>query len=91
MLLTTFFVKDSLVKTNVSEAQTNLSTFNSVVSNQVAPFINNIDNEYTLRYVEDIVKQNSLEYNARAVVVDGSGKVIVDSFDTMNGDRKSVV
>jgi len=85
MLLTIFFVKDSLVKTNVSEAQTNLSTFNSVVSNQVAPFIDNIDNEYTLRYVEDIVKQNSLEYNARAVVVDTSGKVIVDSFDTMNG------
>ncbi len=85
MLLTTFFVKDSLVKTNVSEAQTNLSTFNAVVSNQVAPFINNIDNEYTLRYVEDIIKQNSLEYNARAVVVDTLGNVIVDSFDALNG------
>lgn len=86
MLLTTFFVKDSLVKTNVSEAQMSLSTFNTVVSNQVAPFINNIDNEYTLRYVEDIIKQNSLEYNARAIVVDISGEVIVDSFDTMNGE-----
>lgn len=85
MLLTTFFVKDSLVKTNVSEAQTNLVAFNTLVSNQVAPFINNIENEYTLRYVEDIIKQNSLEYNARAIIVDAAGNVLVDSYDTLSG------
>ena len=85
MLLTTFFVKDSLVKTNVSEAQTNLVAFNTLVSNQVAPFINNIENEYTLRYVEDIIKQNSLEYNARAIIVDSTGKVLVDSYDSLSG------
>lgn len=84
MLLTTFFVKDSLVKTNVSEAQNNLITFNSVVTNQVAPFITNIDNEYTLKYVEDIVKQNSLEYSARTLLIGLDGRVLVDSFDTLN-------
>ncbi len=86
MLLTTFFVKDSLVKTNVAEAQNNLITFNSVVTNQVAPFITNIENEYTLKYVEDIVKQNSLEYSARTLLVGLDGRVLVDSFDTL-GDK----
>ena len=83
MLLTVFFVKDSLVKTNVSEAQTSLITFNSLVSNQVAPFISNIDNTYTYRYVEDIVKQNSLDQNARALVIDLDGKVLLDSYDAL--------
>jgi len=93
MLLTTFFVKDSLVKTNVSEARANLVAFNALVSNQVAPFINNIENEYTLRYVEDIIKQNSLEYNARAIIVDNNGNVLVDSFDALGGsplDNKEI-
>lgn len=85
MVLTTFFVKDSMIKTNVAEAQTNLITFNALVSNQIAPFITNIDNEYTFRYVEDIIKQNSLEYNTRALVLNLDGKVLVDSFDTMLG------
>lgn len=83
MLLTVFFVKDSLVKTNVSEAQASLITFNSLVSNQVAPFITNIDNTYTYRYVEDIVKQNSLDQNARALVIDLDGKVLLDSYDAL--------
>lgn len=85
MVLTTFFVKDSMIKTNVSEAQTNLITFNALVSNQIAPFITNIDNEYTFRYVEDIIKQNSLEYNTRALVINLEGEVLVDSFDSLLG------
>ena len=83
MLLTVFFVKDSLVKTNVSEAQASLITFNSLVSNQVAPFITNIDNTYTYRYVENIVKQNSLDQNARALVLDLNGNVLLDSYDAL--------
>lgn len=83
MILTTFFVRDSMIKTNVAEAQANLITFNALVSNQVAPFITNIDNEYTFRYVEDIIKQNSLEYNTRALVVGLDMQVLVDSYDTL--------
>lgn len=75
-----------MIKTNVTEAQNSLVTFNALVSNQIAPFITNIDNEYTFRYVEDIIKQNSLEYNTRALVIDLEGNVLVDSFDTMLGE-----
>ena len=87
MLLTTFFVKDSLINTNVTETQTNLQNFNSSVASQVATFVNNIDNAYTLRYVEDIVKQNSLIYTARMILVDPNGRVLVDSFDALKGQR----
>lgn len=74
-----------MIKTNVTEAQNSLVTFNALVSNQIAPFITNIDNEYTFRYVEDIIKQNSLEYDTRALVINLEGNVLVDSFDTMLG------
>ncbi|OJV64988.1 MAG: hypothetical protein BGO41_12985 [Clostridiales bacterium 38-18] len=83
MLLTTFFVKDSLVKSNVSEAQSNLLNYNSIIANQVAPFISNIDNEYTFKYVDDIIKQNSLEYGARTLVLTTGNQVIVDSYDLL--------
>lgn len=85
MLLTTFFVKDSLVKSNVNEAQENLLTFSTIVANQVAPFITNIDNEYTFKYVDDLVKQNSLEYGARSLILNNSKDVLVDSFDVLRG------
>ena len=87
MLLTTFFVKDSLINTNVTEAQNNLQSFNVSVASQVATFVTNIENEYTMRYVEDIVKQNSLVYTARMVLVGTDGRVLVDSFDAMKGQR----
>ena len=87
MLLTTFFVKDSLINTNVTEAQNNLQSFNVSVAGQVATFVTNIENEYTMRYVEDIVKQNSLVYTARMVLVGTDGRVLVDSFDAMKGQR----
>ncbi len=83
MLLTTFFVKDSLVKSNVSEAQSNLLNYNSIIANQVAPFISNIDNEYTFKYVDDIIKQNSLEYGARTLVLTTGNQVLVDSYDLL--------
>ena len=87
MLLTTFFVKDSLINTNVTEAQNNLQSFNVSVAGQVATFVTNIENEYTMRYVQDIVKQNSLVYTARMVLVGTDGRVLVDSFDAMKGQR----
>ncbi len=83
MLLTTFFVKDSLVKSNVSEAQSTLLNYNAIIANQVAPFISNIDNEYTFKYVDDIVKQNSLEYGARTLVLTTGNQVLVDSYDLL--------
>ena len=90
MLLTTFFVKDSLINTNVSEVQNNLQSFNVSVAGQVATFVPNIGNEYTMRYVEDIVKQNSLVYTARMILVGVDGKVLVDSFDAMKGQRFNI-
>lgn len=85
MLLTIFFVKDSLVKSNVSEAQNNLLTFNTIVANQVAPFITNIDNEYTFKYVDELIKQNSLEYGSRTLILNNSQNVLVDSYNVLKG------
>lgn len=85
MLLTTFFIKDYLVKSNVEELQSKMLSIDAMVSNQIGPFISNVDNAYTFRYVEDVIKQNSLNYEARVIALDIYGMVVADSYDVLKG------
>lgn len=75
-----------MIKTNVEEAKDSTLNHTAFLATQISPFINNVDNEYTLKYIEDIVKQSSVEYKSRAIVVDQAGVVIVDSFDELKQD-----
>ena len=85
MILTTFFIKDYLVKSNVEELQSKLLTIDAMVANQIGPFMSNVDNAYTFRYIEDIVKQNSLNHEARVIAIDRMGLVVADSYDVLKG------
>lgn len=85
MILTTFFIKDYLVKSNVEELQSKLLTIDAMVANQIGPFMTNVDNAYTFRYIEDIVKQNSLNHEARVIAIDRMGLVVADSYDVLKG------
>lgn len=87
MILTTFFIKDYLVKSNVEELQSKLLTIDAMVANQIGPFMTNVDNAYTFRYIEDVVKQNSLNHEARVIAINIEGKVVADSFDVLKGTR----
>lgn len=89
MILTIIFVEDYLTKSNIDEAENNLLSQNTQVANQIAPFIGNVDNEYTYRYVEDIIKQHSFEYNSRIIVLDTQTKVLLDSYDLLNDQKVS--
>lgn len=84
MVLTIIFIQDYLTKTNANEAQNTLLLQTHGVVNQVAPFIGNIDNSYTQRYVDDVIKQYSFEYKARVLLIDTNNKVLLDSYDLLN-------
>lgn len=85
MILTTFFIKDYLVKSSVEELQSKLLAIDAMVANQIGPFMTNVDNAYTFRYIEDVVKQNSLNHEARVIAVDIKGLVVADSYDVLKG------
>ena len=85
MILTTFFIKDYLVKSSVEELQSKLLAIDAMVANQIGPFMTNVDNAYTFRYVEDVIKQNSLNHEARVIAVDMKGLVVADSYDVLKG------
>lgn len=84
MVLTIVFVKDYLTKSSINEAQSNILAQTLTLSSQISPFMSNIENSYTNRYVDDIIKQHSFENTLRVIVTDTSGLVILDSFDLLN-------
>ncbi|MBF4694890.1 HAMP domain-containing protein [Fusibacter sp. Q10-2] len=91
LLLTTFFIRDYLIKSNVSETQMNQLAQSNIISSQIAPYMNNINNQYTRSYVEDIIKQHSLDSAARVLVIDQKMNVILDSYDDFESQNIDLV
>lgn len=87
MVLTIIFVEDQLIRTNVEKSQANITLSNYALSDQIAPFLSNVDNSYTRRYLDDLIKQSSFEYDSRILVLDLNKKVLLDSYDQLIGDE----
>lgn len=81
MLITVIFIRDYLIKSKVDEAKNTVLNMSSVLAGQVSSFVSDIENGYTRRYVDEIVKQTSLSYKVRIMIVDPSDTVLVDSYD----------
>ena len=91
LLLATIFIRDYLIKSNVSETQTNQLAQSNIISSQIAPFMNNVDNQYTRSYVEDIIKQHSFDSQSRVLVIDREMNVILDSYDDFESQDLQLV
>ncbi|WP_139132062.1 cell wall metabolism sensor histidine kinase WalK [Fusibacter sp. 3D3] len=80
-----------MIKSNVSETQTNQLAQSNIISSQIAPFMNNVNNAYTRSYVEDIIKQHSLDSRSRVLVIDQEMHVILDSYDDFESQNLDLV
>ncbi|MDK2866741.1 MAG: hypothetical protein PWP38_1056 [Clostridiales bacterium] len=83
--MTTIFIKDFLIKSNVEEAKTSLLVQNNIISSQIAPYLRNADNTYTYQYIEDIIKQHTFDYDSRTLIINTAGTVVMDAYDEYNG------
>jgi signal transduction histidine kinase len=83
--MTTIFIKDFLIKTNVEEAKSSLLVQNNIISSQIAPYLRNSDNTYTYQYIEDIIKQHTFDYDSRTLIINTAGTVVMDAYDEYNG------
>lgn len=53
--------------------------------------MNNVDNQYTRSYVEDIIKQHSFDSQSRVLVIDREMNVILDSYDDFESQDLQLV
>jgi len=86
LIFTTVFIRDSLIKSNLSEAQSNLLAQNNILSNQITPYITNYENDFTKQYIEDILKQYAVENKIRTLIIDTDYHVIFDAYDQYNNE-----
>lgn len=85
LVMTTIFIKDFLMNTNVEEEKASLLVQNNIISGQIAPYLPNADNTYTYQYIEDIIKQHTFDYDSRTLIVDTTGTVLLDAYDEYQG------
>lgn len=59
----------------------------NILSNQITPNFHGIQMENTRTYLQDLIKGYSLDINARILLLDNTGTVLIDSYDAMLGEK----
>lgn len=59
----------------------------NILSNQITPNFYGIQMENTRTYLQDLIKGYSLDINARILLLDNTGTVLIDSYDAMLGEN----
>jgi len=85
LILIDSFIQASLINSALDQRKNHLLTQGSIIANRVGPNLYDIDKEHTRMYLQKTIVSLSLDLNARVMVVDASGKVLVDSFDEYMG------
>lgn len=83
MILTISFIGSTLRTTYIRDRNVGLMTQVNILSNQVAPNYYGIQKENTRDYLRELIKGYSLDINARILLLDLEGKVLIDSYDGM--------
>lgn len=81
MLLAISFIGSTLRTTYIRDRNMSLMTQVNILSNQVMPNFHGIQMENTRSYLQDLIKGYSLDINARILLMDTAGKVLIDSYD----------
>jgi len=87
MLLAISFIGSTLRTTYIRDRNMSLLTQVNILSNQITPNFYGIQLENTRTYLQDLVKGYSLDINARILLLDNSGTVLIDSYDAMLGEN----
>lgn len=80
------FINASLTSNNIQEKKEGLLTQGNIISNRVSPNFYAIEKDHTKLYLENIIKNMSLDIDSRVMVVGMDGRVLIDSFDTYEGE-----
>ncbi|SCZ77184.1 Signal transduction histidine kinase [Acidaminobacter hydrogenoformans DSM 2784] len=67
----------------IRDRNLSLLTQVNILSNQITPNYYGIEMENTRTYLQDLIKNYSLDINARILLLDNTGKVLIDSYDAM--------
>lgn len=87
MLLAISFIGSTLRTTYIRDRNISLLTQVNILSNQVTPNFYGIQLENTRTYLQDLIKGYSLDINARILLLDNTGTVLIDSYDAMLGEN----
>lgn len=87
MLLAISFIGSTLRTTYIRDRNMSLLTQVNILSNQITPNFHGIQLENTRTYLQDLIKGYSLDINARILLLDHNGMVLIDSYDAMLGQN----
>lgn len=87
MLLAISFIGSTLRTTYIRDRNISLLTQVNILSNQITPNFYGIQMENTRTYLQDLIKGYSLDINARILLLDKTGTVLIDSYDAMLGEN----
>lgn len=87
MLLAISFIGSTLRTTYIRDRNISLLTQVNILSNQITPNFHGIQMENTRTYLQDLIKGYSLDINARILLLDNTGTVLIDSYDAMLGEN----
>ncbi|SHJ82691.1 sensor histidine kinase [Paramaledivibacter caminithermalis] len=87
ILLINSFISESLRINYVNEKKISLLTQSNIIADRLLPYIYEINSKYVNEMVTDIVMRLSIELKSRVMVSDLNGKILIDSYNTFEGER----
>lgn len=87
ILLINSFINESLRINYTNEKKISLLTQSNIIADRLSPYISEINSKYVNEVVTDIVMKLSIELKSRVMISDRNGKILIDSFDTLEGER----
>lgn len=87
ILLINSFISESLRINYIDEKKISLLTQSNIIADRLSPYVKEINSKYVNEMVTDIVMRLSMEIKSRVMVSDLNGKILIDSYNTLEGDR----
>ncbi|MCG8540043.1 MAG: cell wall metabolism sensor histidine kinase WalK [Clostridia bacterium] len=87
ILLINSFINESLRINYTDEKKISLLTQSNIIADRLSPYISEIDSKYVNNLVKDIAMKLSIEIKSRVMISDRNGKILIDSYDTLEGQR----
>lgn len=87
ILLINSFISESLRINYIDEKKISLLTQSNIISDRLSPYISEINSKYVNEMVSDIVMRLSIEIKSRVMISDLNGKILIDSYNTLEGER----
>lgn len=87
ILLINSFINESLRINYTNEKKISLLTQSNIIADRLSPYFSEIDSKYVNEVVTDIVMKLSIELKSRVMISDRNGKILIDSYNNLEGER----